>query len=270
MMSKYFDYPDADLVLRSSGPDNIVEFRVHRCILAAASPFFRHMFALPQDPFTSKQIPAVDVSESNTVLEMLLQFVYPIPDPPIATLDELTPVLAVAMKYDMTPAIASLRRLLMQPAFLEADPTRVYAIAARFDLEEEARLASAHTLRVNVLELAPSDELRHISAYAYHKLLALHRTRAAAAQALLVLPEDVKCMSCNGYTTFAVPRWWKDFEARAREELGARPMSEVVCSLGFLARAAQTGCERCAGSILDAHWWLERLRKGIDDLPSTI
>jgi len=272
MTSKYFDYADADLVLRTGCPDDTIEFRVHRCILSAASPFFGQMFTLPQDPSTSTQIPIVDVSESESALELLLRFVYPIPDPPIETLDELTLVLTAATKYDMTPAIAALRKLLVQPAFVEAHPTRVYAIATRFELEDEARLASRHTLRMNVLDCPLHDDLRHISAYAYHRLLDLHRRRASAAQALLELPEDVKCMQCNGapYAAFSAPKWWRDFQARAREELGARPTSEVVCSLAFLSRAAQAGCERCAGSILDAHWFLEKLRARIDDLPSTI
>ncbi|KAI0940192.1 hypothetical protein AcV5_001366 [Taiwanofungus camphoratus] len=271
MTSQYFDFVDADLILRSSSP-NAADFRVHRSILSAASPFFRDMFTLPQTAPACAQIPIVDVSESHAVTEALLRFVYPMPNPSIATLDELTLVLGAATKYDLTIAIESLRKLLVDPRFVEAFPTRVYAIASRFDLEEEAKAASRYTLAVSVLDCPLHEDLKHITAYSYHRLLDLHRRRAQAAQDLLQVSDDVKCMQCNGasYAAFIPPKWWRDFRERAKEELRVRPTTDVIFSMAFLAQSAQAGCERCAGSILDAHCFLEGLKKKIDDLPSTI
>ncbi|KAH9833768.1 uncharacterized protein C8Q71DRAFT_798084 [Rhodofomes roseus] len=273
MTSSYFNFDDADVILRSAAP-YATEFRVHKSLLSAASPFFKHMFALPQAPHSvaGPEVPVIDVSEPKSTLETLLRYVYPMSRPSIDTLDELTPVLEAAMKYDIISVIDILRKRLVSPDFARATPTRVYAIACRFDLEEEAKEASRYTLNVNVLDCPLHDDLKHITAYAYHRLLDLHRKRAKAAQELLQLSEDVKCMQCNGarYHAFLPPKWWTDFHERAKQELAVRPTADVVFSMPFLAQSAQAGCERCAGSILDAHSFLDQLRKNIDNLPSTI
>jgi len=274
MLGSSFDYPDADLVLRSCAPD-AVDFYVHRCILSTASPFFREMFTLPQPPADDgKPIPTpiLDVSESADALDKLLRFVYPVADPPIATLDELVLVLGAACKYDMLVVVESLRRHLVEPRFITEAPLRVYAIATRYDLDEEAKIASKYTLTMNILDCPLSEDLKYITAYSYHRLLNLHRHRAKAAQELLKIPDDVKCMMCNGthYGPFLAPRWWQDFSERASKELSMRPTSDVVFSMSFLAHSAKAGCERCAGSILSAHWFLEDLKKQIDALPATI
>lgn len=270
-----FNARDADLVVVSCQPDP-AEFRVHRCILAAASPFFSHMLGLPQ-PVTpanlEEKLPVIPVSESRTTVDTLLRFVYPVPDPELPTLDDLSPVLGAAVKYDFTAVISTLGKLLVSPSFLRTSPTRVFAIASRYELEDEARIASRFTLNVNILDCPLSDDLKHITAYAYHRLLDLHRRRARAAQELLKLPEEVKCMQCNGsaYAVYGAPKWWNEYERRAREELAARPTSDVIFNMAFLARTASaTGCQRCPGSILDSFQFLDRLKLQIDALPATI
>ncbi|KAG6853136.1 hypothetical protein C0991_006616 [Blastosporella zonata] len=268
-----FDFPDADVVLQSCELQDPTQFHVHRCILSAASPFFYDMFTLPQALTVSHQIPVVPVSETQTTIGTLLNFLYPIEDPPIQSLDELVPVLCAALKYDFTGVVATLRKLLVSPHFIKSDPTRVYAIASRFELEEEARIASKYTLDVQILDASLSDDLKHITAYSYHRLLDLHHRRAQAAVALLKIPPDIKCMQCNGsaYSVHVLPKWWYQFDKKAREELSVRPTSEVIFRTEFLAQVAIAAeCPRCAGSILDAWKFLEALKKAIDVLPATI
>jgi hypothetical protein len=269
-----FDAADADLILLSSDD---AKFRVHRCILAAASPFFADMFTLPQPPVTSSDespTPVVPVSELRHTLDLLLRFVYPVQEPPIFTLCGLNAVLGAAFKYDFPSVISTLRRILVDPHFLESSPTRVFAIASRYELEPEAQLASRYTLNINILDCPLSDDLKHITAHSYHRLLDLHRRRAAAAQALLKVPEEVKCMQCNGngaIRTFSPPKWWNVWERMAKAELAAKPTSDVIFSMAFLAGAADiTGCPRCAGSVLDSYVFLGDLKKKIDELPATI
>lgn len=269
-----FDAPDADLILISS---DHAEFRVHKCILAAASPFFQAMFTLPQKATDTSQdvpIPVVAVSELGETFDAVLRFVYPVDDPELHTLDEVSPVLAAASKYDFYSVLSTLRRILVAPHFLQSSPTRVYAIASRYDLEAEAQLASRYTLNINILDCPLSDDLKFINAYSYHRLLDLHRRRAEAALALLQVPDEVKCMQCNGHglaSSFAPPKWWKVWEGMARKELGMRPTGAVVFGMGFLAKAADgSGCPRCAGSVLDSYVFLGDLKKRIDELPATI
>ncbi|KIM63692.1 hypothetical protein SCLCIDRAFT_116843 [Scleroderma citrinum Foug A] len=263
----------SDIVLESSDG---VKFCAHKCILAAASPFFEHMFALPQ-PHTKlppdEDHPVIPVSERSSIIGALLQFIYPEPDPEVQHLDELDEFLTSAVKYDFMGVIAALRKELVSPRFLEENPLRVYAIATRFDLEYEAKIASRHTLSCNVLDCPLSDDLKFISAYAYHRLLVLHRTRADAAQRLLKIRDDVKCIQCAStyYGNFVPPKWWKVFERYAKEELARRPTTDVIFSLPFLARVArECECIRCSGSILDNHEFFADLKQRIDGLPSTI
>ncbi|KAG6818742.1 hypothetical protein H0H93_002198 [Arthromyces matolae] len=268
-----FDSPDADIILQSCEQQNPSLFHVHRCILAAGSPFFRDMFTLPQGPAVSHQIPVIPMAETHNTLLTLLEFIYPVEDPHIPTLDDLVPVLEAAVKYDFLSVIATLRKLIVLPRFVEADPTRVYAIASRFELEDEARIASKHTLNVRVLDTPLSDDLKHITAYSYHRLLDLHTRRVNAAIGLLKASSDIKCMQCNGssYSVYVIPKWWYQFEKMAKEELSVRPTTEVIFESGFMAQVAMAAeCPRCAGSILDSWKFLQGLKKAIDELPATI
>ncbi|KAI0737701.1 hypothetical protein C8Q80DRAFT_1222748 [Daedaleopsis nitida] len=273
-MSPLFDFPDADLVLRSSSPPSdadihhypCVDFRVHRCVLSAASSFFEAMLSLPQPSTESRDtLPIIPFTETAAVLEILLRYVYPVSDPVIGTLDESVPALEAARKYDVTVAIDGLRRRLVAPEFLTASPLRVYAIASRYELEDEARTASHATLDVGLHDLPLHADLKGMSGYAYHQLLLLHERRARSALALLKLPADVACMLCNGRhgAVDGPPKWWGVYRERAAEELRVRPTARVQAARG-------AGCERCAGSILASYWFFEDLRRDIDALPATV
>jgi len=271
-----FNAPDADVILRSDDA-RPTDFRVHRCILLAGSPFFQTVFSLPQPKCENddEPVPVLDVAETSAILDPFLRFLYPVPDPEVPTLDVLVPLMNTASKYDMTSVMDRLRVLLVSPAFLETAPVRVFAIASRFDLEEEAKIASKYTLRVRVLDAPLCEDLRHISAFSYHRLLDLHRKRGEAArQALCAPPEDLRCFQCNGsprYNAVAPPRWWAEFATRAGEELRSRPTTEVIFTLKFLMQCAHASeCARCSGSILESFLFLDALKAKIDALPSTI
>jgi len=273
--SHCFTAADADVILRSMQPDS-ADFRLHKCILAAASPFFENMFSLPQ-PSCTDALPVIDVSERAAALNTVLQFVYPILDPAIETLDELSSILAVTIKYEFTFAIHTLQKLLVSPRFVEAEPLKVFAITCRFDLDDEAKIASQYTLSTNILTAPLTDDFKYITAYSYRRLLDLHRTRAAAAQEILqsakpATVDTLKCMQCSAvaFGSYMPPRWWVDFQKRACEELGQRPCTDVVFSMAFLSQSARTGCPRCAESVLNSYTFIERLKERIDELPASI
>ena len=73
-----FDVPDANLILRSS---DVVDFRVHKPLLAMASPFFKDLLSLPQpsDSETVDGLPMVQLSESSELLNNLVSILYPVP-----------------------------------------------------------------------------------------------------------------------------------------------------------------------------------------------
>lgn len=136
-----FDASDADIIIITGGAYPS-EVRAHRCVLTAASPFFRDMFSLPQPPSlpstssstSDAQIPRIPVPETREVFTALLCYVYPVPRPGVNSLDELTPLLGAALKYDFVIAVEALKELLVSPRYLKECPLRVYGIACNFDV----------------------------------------------------------------------------------------------------------------------------------------
>ncbi|KAJ8589474.1 hypothetical protein M405DRAFT_817855 [Rhizopogon salebrosus TDB-379] len=234
------------------------------------------MFALPQPPeplAKGESRPVIPMSEPGSTLHTLLRFIYPVPHPTISSLDEFATVVGAAIKYDLLGVISSLRQQLISPVFLRDDPIRVFAIASLYDFEDEARIASRHTLSTPILDRPLTDDLRLITAHSYHRLLVLHKKRSDDAQALLKIPGDVKCVECAGpyYGRFIPPKWWREFKRMARVELAERPTTDIIFDMAFLGQAAKaSGCGRCAESILESHQFFSDLKRQIDDLPSTI
>ena len=72
------ELPDANFIIQSS--DN-VNFRVHKSVLALASPFFKDLLSLPQpsDSETIDGLPVVQLSENSELLNSLVTMLYPVP-----------------------------------------------------------------------------------------------------------------------------------------------------------------------------------------------
>jgi len=75
---KTFNVSDANLILRSS---DLVDFRVHKSVLAMVSPFFQDMLSLPQpsDSESADGLPVVRLTENSELLNSLISLLYPIP-----------------------------------------------------------------------------------------------------------------------------------------------------------------------------------------------
>ncbi|KAL9712068.1 hypothetical protein Ac2012v2_005144 [Leucoagaricus gongylophorus] len=275
-----FDAADADVILVTGG-GYPAEIRAHWCVLTAASPFFRDMFSLPQPPSLSScspsasdaHIPRIPIPETRDVFTKLLSYIYPVPRPNINSLDEVSCLLSAALKYDFIIAVEALKQMLISSRYLNENPLRVYGIATSFDLEDEAKIASQYTLNINLLDTPLCDEMKHISAYSYQKLINLHRTRAKAASELIKPPRGLKCPQCNscGHGSYGNPRWWNEFANKAKAELAVRPTTEgIFDNIEFLRNTCTSGCSRCPMSLLDSGPLLMDLKKQIDALPATI
>jgi hypothetical protein len=71
------DASDANLVIRSS---DFVNFKVHKPVLAVASPFFKDLLSLPQ-PLDSESVdglPVIQLSEDSELLSTLVSMLYPL------------------------------------------------------------------------------------------------------------------------------------------------------------------------------------------------
>ena len=163
-----FDVPDANLIIRSS---DLVNFRVHKHVLAMASPVFKDVFSLPQPSDDSDEsvdgLPVVQLSEDSDLLKTLVSMLYPLhPVIPksyekvlysLATFSAVVPnscykvlyLLAACQKYEMTAVQSSIRDKVGQgefPASKGAEAASAYVIASSKGLIPEMESAARQTL----------------------------------------------------------------------------------------------------------------------------
>ena len=72
-----FDASDTNLIIRSF---DLVDFRVHKSVLAMASPFFKDLLSLPQpsDGEIVDGLPVVQLPEGSELLNSLISILYPV------------------------------------------------------------------------------------------------------------------------------------------------------------------------------------------------
>ena len=102
------DMPDPNLIIRSS---DLVNFRIHKPVLAMTSPFFRNLLSLPQpsDGETIDGLPVIQLSEDAELLRSLCSMLYPV-DPVIPkSYDKVLHLLVACQKYDMVSVQSSIR-----------------------------------------------------------------------------------------------------------------------------------------------------------------
>ncbi|KAJ7334295.1 hypothetical protein DFH08DRAFT_939861 [Mycena albidolilacea] len=270
-----FNDEGADIIVRSV-TDN-VDFRVHKTFLSVASSVFRDMLSLPQSEpqlgsgfsaeFMKDGLHIVTLDEDEETLSTLLRMCYPgwmLMDcgPLFPTIERVLAVFTAATKYAMDGVERAVRAVLVSPRFVEPDPLRVFALAVRHGLYEEARICARYTLRTPVLGKPYKPELECITAGAYHRLQEYHVRCGAAAQRV---GQDVRwitnetwvwfeCSPCRGNTAVVmagerrkwVARWWADFLAEASNALRERPSGATVAINSEVVNTAVERASTCA------------------------
>jgi hypothetical protein len=271
---------DADVVLQPS--DSEQGLRAHRNVLSIASPVFADMFMLPQGEnaaaLTKGVSPPAEVklSESRWVIEAVLCFIYPVPNPTVSSLEDLVSLLDAAQKFDIVVVTTELEKLLACPNLLKLESSlRIYAISDRFNLEDVRQAASRATLDIDLGDAPLSDDLYNMTGHAYHRLLVLHRQRARRASAVVknsTMPIIGQCMitthSKGGFqstvTTNCGKTWWSDYVRRAENELSKSSAADVFTD-EFLKKSI--GCITCQYATLP---YIRTLKAEVDALPCTI
>lgn len=267
-----FDDRDADLVLHASdGP----RFAVHKLFLTVSSSLLKRCLTVgatsPSPVFEGIIVrqdrgrDTIDLVEDGATTDRVLQYCYPYANPTLDNLDDIQTVLEMMRKFGMKGVMNRVRSLLVQPAFLEAEPLRVFAIAYRFEFEAEARQAARYTLHAPMF--APYvKELEHISASVYHRLLQYHRKCSVAACSLTSdfswFPGFAsrwvwfQCDDCVHHSLswpladgkiYEVNAWFIEYMERAREVLRERPCAKVVSEPLLIVEALETAaaCQTC-------------------------
>ena len=163
--SDTFDIPDANLIIRSS---DLVNIRVHKPVLAMASPFFKDLLSFPQpsDGESIDGLPVVRLPEDSDILKTLVSMLYPlhpviprsyekvlyscnfsavVPNPCYEVLD----LLAACQKYEMAIVESSIRARINQgvfPAPKGSEAFSAYVIASCKGLILEMENAARQTL----------------------------------------------------------------------------------------------------------------------------
>ncbi|KDQ61499.1 hypothetical protein JAAARDRAFT_54860 [Jaapia argillacea MUCL 33604] len=254
------DDTHTDLLVRSS---NSVEFRVHKTILAVASPVFRDMFHVV-DPLSDDE-DEVDLPEDGKTLDRLFRLCYPVDEPTFGSLDSAWNVRKAAKKYIMDAAENRMKEILKQ--FLPEHPLRMFALACRDGFEDEAKLAARHTLRHPLLS-SYVPELEDISGGALYRLLEYRLKcgqltselgfdwvprvdyiffKSGALHSGACLEMDSGMSMING-RFFPARTWWREYVNRARNALRERPCGEVVttASLMWPALINAASCSTCS------------------------
>lgn len=195
-----FASPEADMTLRSLEG---TLYRVPSYTLRTTSGLFETMFRLPQpakhnnnqdrclnsDECADPKEEILDVYESDRVLAHILSLISGLSTPKWKEFGEVEQVLTVAEKWDTPGPISIIRSALASPRFLSKHALRVYALAKHFNWDYEAKLASTHTLSLNLHDPVYSSQLCEMSSKDLLPLLDLHRQRRDRFRELLNSPE---------------------------------------------------------------------------------
>ena len=221
---KLFDYPDADIILRSSDSR---DFRVLKSFIVKSSPVLDKLIKTSSDlpastvsTDTDTPLPIVHMPENGAILRSLLTFILPVPPvlPPGA--EETVELLSVAQKYEMSHILIHIRgsiALQDPPLIRESSALHVYSLAQKYGLHPEviqaARLTLKSTLTIENLEgkldVMRGDHLHEL--WRYHQKVQenlesnIEEFRGSDAYRAL------NCLKCAVLTFSGVPKWIDDY-----------------------------------------------------------
>ncbi|KAK0185340.1 hypothetical protein F5146DRAFT_1144540 [Armillaria mellea] len=229
-----FNTPNADAVLSSL--DGTL-YRLPSSVLRRATTFFAsRSFAFEPN---SNPIP---IHENDVVLERLLRIISGLAILPWRTFDDLEGVLSLAETWGARGAV---------------------------DVEEEAELASKHTLSLSLHEEQHEEALRRISTRSLVKLFKFHRKRRDEFR--VGMEGDARCGGCGNSVDGSA---WTALVWKMFWEMDARPSGDRLCSLEIEEWPEMETCllQKCLGCgklVYDRLEVLERVRKCLAELPDT-
>ena len=231
-----FDYPEADVVLRSR---DSYEFRVLKIYIVHSSPVLGEkvsIFPTSQPKPTSStitaesdvdsehaanafQVPVVQLPVDSTILFSLLTYIFPIPPVLPSTIEQVMELLSVAQMYKMDVVLTHIRNHIAQqePPFIREETAfLVYSLSQKHALRTEALQAARCTLSFSSLtiqDLAEEHLLDMMHGSFLHELWKYHqRVRSNLtidlkefknSSALTVLEDS----GCKSLTNSGLPDW---------------------------------------------------------------
>ncbi|KAF7986335.1 hypothetical protein HWV62_35320 [Athelia sp. TMB] len=158
------DFADSEATVVLTSSDG-VNYRLHPFTLRITAPYFR-----------GKSATSFTLTEPSKVLGKLLRIISGLGTPTWDSIEDVCDSLAAAHKYGMVGPLGTIRGLIL-PGFNSKRPLEVYAIAAQYEWEEEAKVASMHTLALDIHDPVHAPALQSLPSSYLLRLFQLHRTR---------------------------------------------------------------------------------------------
>lgn len=214
-----FDYPDADIILRSSDARH---FRVPKSCIATSSPVLDKLIQKALDrPAGARgeaSLPVVELQESGEILHDLLTYVFPGKQtPPVpSSIDKSMELLSMAQRYQMASTLDHIRGSIMRekPPSTRRSALCTYSLAQHYGLRREALLAAQDLLKYPVLIEDMADLVHGAS---LHELWKYYETfRVILKQDLTIFktsrgPDAWRHRHCVESSSFPIPRWLDDY-----------------------------------------------------------
>jgi len=155
MSPKHFGITDANAILRSADGQ---EFGVNKRLLSISSPVFRNTFTLPQPPSPEPpSVPVVDMCETGEVIDVFLQWIYPMPRPVIKDPDLLEALASIVKKYEIWGVLGVMdwwykaEEVWKVPAPVTTTPKCILGAEEQAQLKEEIEKEIEKEIKIAVL-----------------------------------------------------------------------------------------------------------------------
>ncbi|KAK7458078.1 hypothetical protein VKT23_009984 [Stygiomarasmius scandens] len=283
-----FDSEEGDITLRSLEG---TLYRVPSFVLRTTCGFFESMFALlsksssnpGNNPNTNSS--PIPTSQPDKTLSVLLLMISGLEIPMWTSFDDVCSLLQLCESWEAPGPISIIRSSITSPLFL-SDPLKLYATATHFGWEEEAKLASTHTLKLNLHDEQYEETLSSLGVGALMRLLRLHRSRRDKMKEML---DDITLFnagnsgnpttgdmpSCAGCGMGIDHHEWREFKSRIFWEMDRCAAAEVIGSVEMedwpeTVNCWAAKCKGCGKFYYDKVITVKKLRECIIRLPTTV
>ncbi|TFK43911.1 hypothetical protein BDQ12DRAFT_675781 [Crucibulum laeve] len=277
-----FDSPHAKVILRSREG---TLYRTSAFTLRNTSGYFRNLLppAQHQTQTTHQQENPILIDASDTTLELVLRMLCGLETAIwTATFDELEDAVVLIERWDTAGPLSIIRSAITAPPF-HAESLRLYALATRLGWEEEAQLASTHTLSLSLHDEDHTPRLEQLKSKHLLSLSRLHRSRRDMFKHALDThvtfshansPRTI-CQRCQLQEIDNYP--WRELKMRMFMEMDRRPLGDTIGSLDMEEWAESVVCwgarcpkEQCSGLYYDKRVMMRSIMSCLVGLPLTV
>jgi hypothetical protein len=216
-----FDYPGADIILRSQDAHH---FRVPRIYIENSSSALSELIRKALDPPSAANVkaslPVVQLSKRGEIIHCLLTFIFPVIPLLPSTPEEVMELLSDALAYQMDSVLSRIRDRIARsyplPTHLE-QVLRIYSIAQEYGLQIEALQCARTTLNYAMTIEGFDNKLDIMSTASLYELWKYHeRVRATLASDLTEFRESgaggtMTGVRCLEHGSSQIPRWLDEY-----------------------------------------------------------